>query len=89
MRVSKSSRPRRLTMTNRSGSGRFFAIAAAMADSEEKIVEELNATQGPAQDVGGYYKPDFDQATAAMCPSETLNGIIGCVLGLMGVVDVV
>ena len=32
--------------------------------------------QGPAQDVGGCYMPDLDKATAAMCPSGTLNGIM-------------
>jgi isocitrate dehydrogenase len=32
--------------------------------------------QGTAVDVGGYYQPDFDKATAAMRPSATLNGII-------------
>ena len=37
---------------------------------------ELNGAQGPAQDVGGYYRPDFDTATAAMRPSATLNAII-------------
>jgi len=54
----------------------FAPIAAALADNEQAIVDELNATQGPAQDVGGYYQPDFEQATAAMCPSTVLNDIL-------------
>ncbi|MEK9676314.1 MAG: NADP-dependent isocitrate dehydrogenase, partial [Chloroflexota bacterium] len=35
--------------------------------------------QGSAQDVGGYYKPDEAKASKAMCPSETLNGIIASI----------
>ncbi len=56
---------------------RFKPIAAALEENEETIVSELNGAQGSAQDVGGYYKPDLDLATSAMCPSATLTGIIG------------
>ena len=55
---------------------RFGPVAAALADNEETILAELNAAQGPSQDVGGYYMPDAARAVAAMCPSATLNGII-------------
>jgi isocitrate dehydrogenase len=55
---------------------RFKPVAAALEENEEKILAELNGVQGSPQDVGGYYQPDFDRATAALCPSETLNGII-------------
>ncbi|MEM9176266.1 MAG: NADP-dependent isocitrate dehydrogenase [Myxococcota bacterium] len=55
---------------------RFEPIAAALADAEDTIMGELNGAQGPPQDVGGYYRPDFDRATAAMRPSSTFNGII-------------
>ena len=55
---------------------RFEPIAKALADAEDTIMGELNGAQGPAQDVGGYYRPDFDRATAAMRPSTTLNAII-------------
>jgi isocitrate dehydrogenase len=55
---------------------RFKPVAAALADNEGIILEELNGAQGPAQDVGGYYMPDLAKATAAMCPSGTLNGIM-------------
>ena len=54
----------------------FAAIAQEMADKEDKIVEELNAAQGPAMDVGGYYRPDPKLASEAMRPSATLNAII-------------
>jgi isocitrate dehydrogenase len=55
---------------------RFTPVAAAMNEQEAKIVEELNAAQGPAMDVGGYYRPDPALAAKAMRPSATLNGII-------------
>ncbi|MCR9096123.1 MAG: NADP-dependent isocitrate dehydrogenase [bacterium] len=55
---------------------RFEPIAKALADAEDTIMGELNGAQGPPQDVGGYYRPDFDTATAAMRPSATFNGII-------------
>ena len=51
-------------------------VAKALADNETKIVDELNAVQGPAQDLGGYYKPDVKRTIAAMRPSATLNAII-------------
>ena len=46
---------------------------------EDKIVEELNAVQGVAMDVGGYYKLNPELASAAMRPSATLNEIIDSV----------
>jgi isocitrate dehydrogenase len=55
---------------------RFAPLATALEDNEETILSELNGAQGAPQDVGGYYQPDPDLATAAMCPSATLNGII-------------
>ena len=55
---------------------RFAPVAAALEENEDTILSELNGAQGPAQDVGGYYKPDTALATAAMCPSPTLNRII-------------
>ncbi len=55
---------------------RFAPVAAALAEAEGTISEELLAAQGPAQDLGGYYLPDGARADAAMRPSETLNRII-------------
>ncbi len=55
---------------------RFKSIAAALTSNEAKIVVELNSAQGTAMDIGGYYKPDVDKASAAMRPSATLNEII-------------
>jgi len=58
---------------------RFAPVAQAMAENEAKIVDELNAVQGPAMDVGGYYKLDAAKASAAMRPSATLNAIVAAV----------
>jgi isocitrate dehydrogenase len=55
---------------------RFKPVAAALEENEETIISELNGAQGGAQDIGGYYKPNAELATGAMCPSATLNGII-------------
>jgi isocitrate dehydrogenase len=55
---------------------RFAPVAKALAEAETKIVEELNAVQGKAMDIGGYYRPDAKLASEAMRPSATLNAII-------------
>jgi isocitrate dehydrogenase len=52
---------------------RFRPLAQALAANEHKIVEELNAVQGKAVDVGGYYFPDRAKVTAVMRPSATFN----------------
>ena len=54
----------------------FAPVAKALTDNEAKIVAELNAAQGTAVDIGGYYHPDDDLAFAALRPSATLNAII-------------
>jgi isocitrate dehydrogenase len=55
---------------------RFGPVAEALAANEGTIVEELNAAQGPPQDLGGYYKPDPTRADEAMRPSATFNEIV-------------
>ena len=55
---------------------RFRPLAERLARDEAAIVEELNAVQGPPMDVGGYYMPDPERASAAMRPSETFNTAI-------------
>ena len=54
----------------------FAPIAEAMTANEAKINEELIASQGKAQEIKGYYHPDFAATSAAMRPSETLNAIV-------------
>ncbi len=55
----------------------FQPIAEALAENEEKIMAELDATQGSPMDLGGYYHPDPEKVRQAMRPSATFNGIIG------------
>ncbi len=57
-------------------SAHFAPVAKKLADNEAQIVAELNAAQGPAQDIKGYYQPSDELAAAAMRPSALLNGII-------------
>ena len=54
----------------------FAPLAKALTENEAKIVEELNAVQGKAVDIGGYYKADAAKTVAVMRPSPTLNGIL-------------
>ena len=57
-------------------SAKFVDVAKALSDNEATIVEELNAAQGAAIDIGGYYQPDDALASAAMRPSATFNNIV-------------
>ncbi|ACJ28630.1 Isocitrate dehydrogenase NADP-dependent, monomeric type [Shewanella piezotolerans WP3] len=54
----------------------FTAFAEALTSNEETIVAELNGVQGPAVDLGGYYRLDAAKASDAMRPSATLNALI-------------
>jgi len=58
---------------------KFAPIAKELADNEAKIIEELLAVEGKAQDIGGYFRPDEEKVTKAMRPSETLNKIIDAI----------
>ncbi|MBB2950029.1 MULTISPECIES: NADP-dependent isocitrate dehydrogenase [Sphingobacterium] len=55
---------------------KFAPLAKSLAENEAKINEELIGAQGKAQNIGGYYFPNDDLATAAMRPSQTLNNAI-------------
>lgn len=58
----------------------FAGVAQALTKQEEKIVTELNAAQGPATDIDGYYFADVQLAEKAMRPSGTLNTILSALL---------
>ena len=60
---------------------RFAPLAKALAENEQKIVEELNAVQGKPVEIGGYYFPDREKVTAVMRPSETLNKALAAMQG--------
>ena len=55
---------------------KFAPVAKALTENEIKINEELIGSQGKAQEIDGYYKPDFQKTDVAMRPSETLNTIV-------------
>ena len=54
----------------------FSGLAKALAEHEATIVEELIAVQGSPADVGGYYLPDPEKASAVMRPSPTFNAAL-------------
>ena len=54
----------------------FAGIYQQMSANESQINDELIAAQGDQVDIGGYYMPDDELASAAMRPSLTLNGIL-------------
>ena len=60
---------------------RFAPLAAALGEHEDTIVQELNEVQGQSMDIGGYYAPDADRASAAMRPSETFNRVLADFVG--------
>ncbi|MFT5573147.1 MAG: isocitrate dehydrogenase [Cryomorphaceae bacterium] len=55
---------------------RFVGLANELKDKEHVIVNELNAAQGAAVDIDGYYSPSAQKADAAMRPSATFNALI-------------
>jgi isocitrate dehydrogenase len=55
---------------------RFASLAERLGDREEAIVSELSEVQGSPVELGGYFRPDPEQARAAMRPSETFNEAI-------------
>ncbi|ROI14774.1 NADP-dependent isocitrate dehydrogenase [Epilithonimonas hominis] len=55
---------------------KFAPVAKALTENESKINEELIGSQGKAQEIDGYYRPDFAKTDAAMRPSATLNEIV-------------
>jgi isocitrate dehydrogenase len=57
----------------------FTPIAEKLAANEATIVRELIAVQGKPVDIGGYYKPDDAEASAALRPSATFNEILATV----------
>jgi isocitrate dehydrogenase len=57
-------------------SAQFKSAAEALANNEQRIVDELNAAQGAPVDVGGYYLPTPTRAHKFMRPSATLNDIV-------------
>ncbi|MDR2636958.1 MAG: NADP-dependent isocitrate dehydrogenase, partial [Zoogloeaceae bacterium] len=58
---------------------RFASLAETLAKNEEKIIAEINATQGHPVDVGGYYRVDAEKCKAVMRPSATFNAALSAI----------
>ena len=54
----------------------FGPVAEKLVAQTETIESELVAVQGEPADIGGYYRPDGEKASAVMRPSATFNGIV-------------
>jgi isocitrate dehydrogenase len=54
----------------------FGSLAERLGAAEDEIVAELADVQGKPVDIGGYYRPDPDEAAEAMRPSATLNAAL-------------
>ena len=54
----------------------FAPLAQTLSDQEDTILAELNAAQGSALDLGGYFHADPAKLEAAMRPSATFNAAL-------------
>jgi isocitrate dehydrogenase len=54
----------------------FVPLAELLTENEQKIVEEMNAVQGQAVDIGGYFFPDPEKTRQVMRPSDTFNSAL-------------
>jgi isocitrate dehydrogenase len=52
---------------------KFIPFAQQLAENEATIIAELNAVQGNAVDMGGYYHPNQETLAAVMRPSAVFN----------------
>ncbi len=57
----------------------FIPLAEKLTANEQTIVDELIAVQGKPVDVGGYYQPDDQKASAALRPSQIFNAILATI----------
>jgi isocitrate dehydrogenase len=54
----------------------FSELASQLAENEDTIAQELLDVQGSPADIGGYYRPDAEKASAVMRPSKTFNDLL-------------
>ncbi len=54
----------------------FAPLAKALAENEQKIIEEFRSVQGKPVDIGGYFFADPEKTKAVMRPSATFNAIL-------------
>ena len=55
---------------------KFSPLAQTLTEQEKTIVAELNAVQGHAVDIGGYFYPSPEKVHAIMCPSPSFNAAL-------------
>jgi len=55
---------------------KFTPVAEQLESKLDTIIGELNATNGQAMDIGGYYKTDPEKVAKAMRRSATFNSIL-------------
>jgi isocitrate dehydrogenase len=55
---------------------KFIKLAKVLTGNKAKILAELNAVQGKATELGGYYHPVPEKVKEIMCPSTTLNAAL-------------
>lgn len=60
----------------------FAPLAQSLSDNEQAILAEIDATQGTATDLGGYYLPEDAKAEAAMRPSAMFNDALEAAIAL-------
>jgi isocitrate dehydrogenase len=58
---------------------KFTPLAQYLRENETTILSDLDAAQGRAVDIGGYYHPDTEKVTQAMRPSATFNTAIASI----------
>jgi len=55
---------------------KFTSVAEQLETKIDTIISELNATNGQAMDIGGYYRTDPEKVAKAMRRSATFNSIL-------------
>ena len=55
---------------------KFTPVAEQLETKIDTIISELNATNGQAMDLGGYYRTDPKKVAKAMRRSATFNSIL-------------
>ncbi len=58
---------------------KFSGLSDALSAKETEIMAEIDATQGKPADIGGYYMPIEEKASAAMFPSQILKEALASV----------
>jgi len=55
---------------------KFGPVAEQLETKLDTIFDEMNATNGQAMDIGGYYRTDPEKVAKAMRRSKTFNAIL-------------